>query len=164
MNFSIILQGSNMGDKISTIEKSTHLIEKKIGTIEKISTFYESEPWGFDTNEWFINRVVAINTLLSPEELLKQLLAIESLLGRIRNTENQGYSSRTIDLDILFFNHEIIENKNLTIPHPRLHLRKFTLLPLVELYPDFIHPIFNQSLKALLDTCDDSLKVIHFIK
>lgn len=153
-----------MGDKISTIEKSTHLIEKKIGTIEKISTFYESEPWGFDTNEWFINRVVAINTLLSPEELLKQLLAIESLLGRIRNTENKGYSSRTIDLDILFFNHEIIENKNLTIPHPRLHLRKFTLLPLVELYPDFIHPIFNQSLKALLDKCDDSSKVIHFIK
>lgn len=160
MNFSIILQGSNIGDKVSTIEKSTELIQREIGEIEKTSSFYESEPWGFESNEWFINRVIGIYTLLSPINLLDKLLSIETSLGRVRNTKIKAYSSRTIDLDILFYNNEVIVNEQLYIPHPRLQFRKFTLLPLVEMYPDFVHPILNKTIFKLLEECNDVSKVI----
>lgn len=159
MNFSIILQGSNIGDKISTIDKSTEYIKNEIGKIEKISSFYESEPWGFESNEWFINRIIGIHTFLSPIHLLEKLLSIETSLGRIRNPKIKAYSSRTIDLDILFFNNEIIDNKLLNIPHPRLQFRKFTLLPLIETYPDFVHPVFNKTVLELLENCTDNSKV-----
>ncbi len=164
MNFSIILQGSNIGDKIFTIKKSTELIKKEIGEIEKISSFYESEPWGFESNEWFINRTVGIYTILSPIQLLEKLLKIETSLGRVRNPVKKAYSSRTIDLDMLFFNNEIIKTPNLTIPHPRLHLRKFTLLPLAEIYPNFVHPVFNKTVNELLSECNDVSKVNQSIR
>ena len=125
----------------------------------KISSSYESEPWGFETKEWFLNRVIVIETEMNPEDLLKQLLEIEHELGRERHPEIEGYSSRTADLDILYFGDKIILTDTLTVPHPRLHRRRFALLPLCEVAPNLVHPVFGLTQSELLARCSDTLTV-----
>jgi len=159
MNTSYILQGSNIGNRLEILEKSKNIIAQNIGLVEKESLLYESEPWGFDCNNWFLNRVLQIKTDLSPQLLLKKLLQIEIQLGRVRNTAEKTYSSRSIDLDILYFNLDIINEKDLEIPHPKIHLRKFTLLPLCDIAPNFVHPILLLSNLKLLENCNDQTQV-----
>ena len=125
----------------------------------KVSSSYESEPWGFETKEWFLNRVIVIETEMNPEDLLKQLLEIEHELGRERHPEIEGYSSRTADLDILYFGDKIILTDTLTVPHPRLHRRRFALLPLCEVAPNLVHPVFGLTQSELLARCSDTLTV-----
>ena len=125
----------------------------------KVSTPYESEPWGFETEEWFLNRVIVIETAMAPEDLLKQLLEIERELGRERHPEIEGYTSRTADLDILYYGDRIILTNTLTVPHPRLHRRRFALLPMCEVAPDFVHPVFGLTQSELLARCPDTLMV-----
>ena len=119
------------------------------------SPFCKSAPWGFESADSFVNIVARVNTQKNPEEVLVAIHEIEAGLGRIREGGG-GYQSRTIDIDILFFDDEIIDRKNLTIPHPRLHLRRFTLQPLAEIAPDFIHPVLGKSIVELLDSCGDN--------
>jgi 2-amino-4-hydroxy-6-hydroxymethyldihydropteridine diphosphokinase len=123
----------------------------------KESSLYESEPHG-DAKTWFGNSVVEVETELAPAELLKRLQQIESEMGRKR-VKGKRWGSRIIDLDILFFNNETIEKRNLKVPHPRLPNRRFVLVPLSELAPQFIHPALNVSVSELLATTKDTKKV-----
>lgn len=154
---SYLLLGSNIGDSRLYLEQAVALISSKIGETVQASSLYTSEPWGFSSEQWFVNQVIEIETHLTPEELLQNLLLIEKKLGRERN--NAQYASRTIDIDILFYENKIIQTELLIIPHPRLHLRKFVLLPLAEIAPDFVHPVLKKNIKTLLDECPDKLKV-----
>lgn len=153
MNTAFLILGSNIGDRLEFLNKSIEMISVRIGDIINKSSVYESEPWGFDDNINFYNQVIEIKTQFRPEELLKNILQIELDLGRERNTD--GYSSRTIDIDILFYNYEIINTSDLIIPHPRMHKRVFTLLPLLEIAPKYLHPLFNKSTDVLLSECAD---------
>lgn len=158
MNQVFLLIGGNLNDRFALIEISKKKITEKIGPIVKSSSIYETAPWGFNSNQNFLNQVILVSTRLAADELLKKCMEIETDLGRVRQSDN--YTSRTMDIDIIFYNKEIVRTKNLVIPHERLHLRRFTLEPLVEIAPDFIHPIINKSLSLLLKGCKDNSEVI----
>jgi len=146
--------GTNMGKRAENLSKAVHSIETEIGSVLKTSTVYETEPWGFHSEEQFLNMVVKVKTELSPAELLTSILSIEASLGRKRGRKQ--YVSRVIDIDILLYDDKIIDEKNLKIPHPLLHERRFVLEPLCELEPDLIHPVLGKSIKDLLNLCKDS--------
>jgi len=154
MNKVFLLLGGNLGNRFSLIKMAKKRIEKKIGMIEKESSIYETTPWGFESKQNFLNQVVVISTSQMPKEVLKLCLEIEDELGRKRKS-NQ-YESRTMDIDILFYNDDIIKENNLIIPHPKLHERRFTLEPLVEISPDYVHPLFNRTLHDLLAESNDN--------
>lgn len=154
-----LLFGSNMGNKMTLFEQACLLINNRCGQIVQTSAAYESEPWGFEAEEWFLNRLIVIETELSPDELMRQLLDIEAELGRTRHPETEGYTSRPIDLDILYFGNQVIDTQWVIAPHPRLHLRRFALLPLCEIVPDMKHPIFGLTQTELLERCPDPLIV-----
>ena len=154
-----ILFGSNMGDKAKIFAQACLLINNRCGQIVEVSSAYESEPWGFRAEEWFLNRVIVLETELAPEALLEALLVIEKELGRVRHPEIQGYTSRTADLDILYYGNRIVLTDNLTIPHPRLHQRRFALLPMCEVAPELVHPAFSFTQTELLRRCHDFSEV-----
>ena len=151
-----ILLGSNLGDRERLVNQACRMMGERCGEIVAKSRLYESEPWGFKSEHWFLNQVVRINTLLSPNELMQTLLDIEKELGRDRTTPHDGYVSRPMDLDILYFGDEIIDNECVIAPHPRLHQRRFTLLPLCDLAPVFVHPVLKKTNHQLLDECQDT--------
>lgn len=158
MSNAFILLGSNMGDKKNMLLNAVNDIKKTIGDIITKSSIYETEPWGVDGfQESYLNQVIQINTNLTAKNLLLELNKIEIKYGRHREIKN---SSRTLDLDILFFENQIINSNDLTIPHPRLHLRNFTLIPLMEIAPYFIHPKLNKNIEELYDECKDPSEVI----
>ena len=159
MERCFILFGSNMGDKNEIYAQACLLINNRCGRIVAQSSAYESEPWGFEAKEWFLNRLVVVETELEPEAMLHQLLDIEAELGRVRHPETGGYTSRTADLDILYYGSRIVLTDSLTIPHPRLHQRRFALLPLCEVAPEFVHPAFNMTQTELLKRCFDFSEV-----
>ena len=155
MESCYVLFGSNMGDKDQIFAEVCQLINNRCGRVVKISSAYESEPWGFEAKEWFMNRLLIVETELEPEAMMRKLLDIEAELGRVRHPEAEGYSSRTVDLDILYYGSRIVLTDSLTIPHPRLHRRRFALLPLCELVPQFVHPALNLTQDELLRRCPD---------
>ena len=159
METCYILFGSNMGDKGNIFDQACLYINNRCGQVLQVSSPYESEPWGFETEEWFLNRMIVIKTRMNPEDLLKQLLEIECELGRERHPEKEGYVSRTADLDILYYGDRIILTELLTIPHPRLHRRRFALLPMCEVAPDMVHPVLGLTQRDLLARCPDTLLV-----
>ena len=159
MERCFILFGSNMGDKNKIYAQACQLINNRCGRIVAQSSAYESEPWGFEAKEWFLNRLIVVETELEPEAMLHQLLDIEAELGRVRHPEAEGYTSRTADLDILYYGSRIVLTDSLTIPHPRLHQRRFALLPLCEVAPEFVHPAFNLTQPELLKRCFDFSEV-----
>ena len=153
-NIVFILLGGNIEPRLKLMADTKLEIEKVIGDLLKESSIYESEAWGFKTDTSFFNQVLKVATVKDANEVLKTTMEIETKLGRQRN-ENGEYASRTMDIDILYFNSEIIDETKLTVPHPRLHLRRFTLMPLVEIAPGFIHPLLKKSNEELLRVCDD---------
>ncbi|MBO5811138.1 MAG: 2-amino-4-hydroxy-6-hydroxymethyldihydropteridine diphosphokinase [Bacteroidales bacterium] len=157
--FSFILLGSNMGDREVVLDNAIKEIEKRCGRIVNKSSLYESEPWGFNTDLYFLNQAIAVETELEPHDLLKELLTIEAELGRRRNENHIGYESRPIDLDIIYIDDMINEDEDLILPHPRMHLRRFVLVPLSEISPDFVHPILKETNSNLLDRCEDQSEV-----
>lgn len=141
--------GSNQGDRIGYVQQATSLLNLTENiSIIRTSAFYETEPWNMTTDTWFVNAVIELKTSLSPEDLLNECRRIEQQLGRTPK-ETAGYADRTIDIDILFYGKEIINEKNLVIPHKYLHLRAFTLVPLLELIPDFEHPVLHKTISEL---------------
>lgn len=138
--------GSNKGDRIGYVQQAASLLgaDERI-TIVRSSSFYETEPWNMNTKTWFVNAVMEIKTSYTPKDLLEVCQRIEKQLGRdARETNN--YEDRTIDIDILFYNKDIINEDNLTIPHKYVHLRAFTLVPMMELNSEFVHPILHKNI------------------
>ena len=150
--------GTNLGDRESNLREAILKIEEHIGMVLKFSAVYETAPWGFDAENDFLNMAVMVETIYSPAELMEKIIGIESMLGRDRNQDR--YSSRIIDIDILFYNDLIINEKGLKIPHPLLHERRFVLVPLNELAPDLIHPVKGKSISLLLEECRDRSEII----
>ena len=158
MNKVVLLLGSNLGDGQLLFQQVISLIDDRLGKLEMQSALYQSPPWGFEHENDFINQVLIIITEKHAEQVLQTCLQIEVDLGRKRK-EQTGYSARVIDIDVLFVNDEVFDSEHLILPHPRLHLRKFTLLPLVELIPNFVHPTLHKSMQALLIASEDNSKV-----
>lgn len=154
----VVIFGSNSGDKRRTIEEATTLLSKRVGAVVIKSSFYETEPWGFECTELFLNQVVIFECTLAPENILQACLETEKQLGRIRPAGIR-YASRTIDIDILFYGQQTISTTQLTVPHPRLELRNFVLTPLNEIIPDFIHPVLHKKISGLLAECPDKMAV-----
>ncbi|MCX6325788.1 MAG: 2-amino-4-hydroxy-6-hydroxymethyldihydropteridine diphosphokinase [Bacteroidia bacterium] len=157
MKIVILGIGTNTGNRGSNLKEAVVRIEEYIGRVVKSSSVYETEPWGFQTSDEFLNMVVKVETKLTPSGLLGRILMIESLLGRIRGEKQ--YVSRLIDIDILLYENLIIDEESLKIPHPLLHERKFVLVPLCEIEPELIHPVLNKSIAYLLKSCKDHSKV-----
>jgi len=151
INTVYILLGSNLGNKEQNLKKTIDLINNNIGEIINFSNIYYSKPWGFNSNNEFVNQAIKINTQLSPVDLLKHTQFIEKEIGRENKPNKNIYTDRIIDIDILFYNDIIHETSDLIIPHPLLHKRLFTLKPLNEIAGNFIHPIFKKSISKLLD-------------
>lgn len=155
--FVLFSIGANLGDKKSNIEKAISLLSQDDSIIiEKISSYYETEPVGFTEQPWFLNIAVSGFTNLKIEECLKFIKSIEKLIGR---QERAKWTEREIDIDLLFYGNEIFECDELTVPHCRLHQRRFVLVPAAEISPDFIHAVFEKSLKQLLSDCSDNSQV-----
>lgn len=151
-----ILVGSNVGERESLMNQAIERMNGICGRVVAKSPVYESEPWGFESENWFLNQVVKMETQFGPDELMKRLLAIELELGRDRVTPHEGYVSRPMDLDILYFGNQVIETEYVTAPHPRLHLRRFTLMPLCDLCPEMVHPRLKTTNAELLQMCQDN--------
>ena len=143
--------GSNKGDRVGYVQQATSLLGE-VGDVKIIrtSSLYETQPWLEKNTTWFVNAVIEIKTSLSAIELLSECLRIEHQLGRNR-AEEDLYGERTIDIDILFYDKDIIKEENLQVPHNYLHQRAFVLVPFLEIDPDFIHPEFNKTIAELYD-------------
>ncbi len=141
--------GSNIGNKVFNCEQSIDRINQTPGfQVSACSSIFKTEPEGVSGQDWYANCVVKGDTTYSPQQLLKRLLAIEQEMRRVRETR---WGPRIIDLDILFFDGEIIDSDSLTVPHPLLHKRRFVLEPLAQLAPDLLHPLLNRTVSHLLN-------------
>ena len=168
-----LLIGGNQGDRQQMITQATDLIRQRIGSVVDCSHIYETAPWGVfadgEKPQNFYNQALKVETDLFPHDVLKEALCIERILGRRRQQtsasdnnsqfsilNSQLYNSRPIDIDLIFYDSQVIDTPDLTLPHPRMHLRRFVLEPLCDIAPDFIHPLFNETLTQLLNECPDT--------
>ena len=156
MNQTYLLIGGNMGNRQENLEIATRRIAATIGEIKQSSAIYETEAWGLEEQPAFLNQVLLVSSTLNAQQVLKQILNIEHDMGRERI---QKFGPRIIDIDILFFNRDIIHEPGLNVPHPQLHLRRFTLKPLNDIAPQFRHPELGKTISDLLSTCPDPLTV-----
>jgi 2-amino-4-hydroxy-6-hydroxymethyldihydropteridine diphosphokinase len=155
-NTAYLLTGSNMGDREAHLNQAKALIEKHIGTVKETSRLYETQAWGKTDQPNFYNQAIAVETTQFPQQVLKNILKIEQEMGRIRT---EKWEERVIDIDILLFNEEIIEDDNLKIPHPHLHERNFALVPLMEVAGEVMHPVLNLPVEEVYFECRDTLDV-----
>ena len=144
-----------MGDKGKNLARAIRYINVEVGPVVELSGIYETEPWGFESDSTFLNMVIKIVSELTPLEMIDQCLEIETKMGRIRNSK-EGYSSRMIDIDILFYGNEVISENRLILPHPHIQNRRFILKPLCDIAPDYIHPVLGATISALLAKCSDT--------
>ncbi|MBR6082173.1 MAG: 2-amino-4-hydroxy-6-hydroxymethyldihydropteridine diphosphokinase [Salinivirgaceae bacterium] len=149
--------GGNIGDTRNYLQNAVAIIGRRIGRVVSQSAVYQSEPWGFNAEQMFLNQVVVAETELEPHAVLELCLQIEAELGRTRS--GNGYEPRTIDIDIVFFGQQIISQPDLQVPHPLMHRRNFVLRPLCDVAADFVHPVLGLTVRQLADICDDKAVV-----
>jgi 2-amino-4-hydroxy-6-hydroxymethyldihydropteridine diphosphokinase len=154
-----LLLGSNMGDRLRTLADAEARISRGVGQIINRSRVYETASWGNEALEPYLNKVIEVETMLQPRIVMDKILQIETFMGRKRTDK---WASRIIDIDILFYENEIVELPDLAIPHPFLHKRRFTLVPLVEIHPDKIHPLLNKTCRQILEEVKDQLPVAEY--
>lgn len=159
MNKLYLLLGSNIGNSKARLSKAILQIEKQIGNVTRQSSLYATAAWGNTKQPDFLNQVIIVETKLSALQTMQTILSIEKKMGRVRTIKN---APRIIDIDILFFNKEIIEREHLTIPHPEIQNRRFVLVPLNQLSPNLKHPVLKKSVHQLLIHCADKLNVKKF--
>lgn len=159
MNTAYLLIGGNLGKREENLSAAVRLIANNCGEISNTSSLFETAAWGNTNQPAFLNQALEIKTTLNARQLIRRLLKIEKELGRIRNKK---LDPRIIDIDILFFNVEIHELRFLRLPHPEIQNRKFALVPMVEIAPDYIHPVLKKSIMQLLYECPDELEVKNY--
>ncbi len=156
MNQTYLILGSNIGDRSSYLAEARALIKKGVGSIQSVSSIYETEPWGKKKQHYFLNQALLVTTSLTAQQLIVHLQSIEERMGRLKR---EKWGHREIDIDILFFNDEVITDDNLIIPHPHISKRQFVLAPLAEIAPQFVHPIAEATIQELLERCTDTSAV-----
>lgn len=157
MNRVFLGLGVNLGDRLKSIDLTLKAIENDLGPIKKRSSLYQTKAWGKTDQPDFLNMVVEVSTTQSAIEVLKTIQKIETDLGRIRI---EKWGARVMDIDILFFNNDILNSNLLTIPHPLLDKRRFVLTPFAEIAEKTLHPILNKTIGQLLTACTDELDVL----
>ncbi|NIG54016.1 2-amino-4-hydroxy-6-hydroxymethyldihydropteridine diphosphokinase [Chitinophaga sp. Cy-1792] len=154
MNTTILLIGGNLGNPEINLGKAVRLINERIGQVVKKSALYQTAPWGVVDQPDYLNQALVVHTMQDALTTLHTLLDIERTIGRVRQ---EKWGSRVIDIDMIFFNDDIISLPELKIPHPRMHLRQFVLVPLQEIVPDHVHPVLHKTVNELLLSCPDDL-------
>ena len=149
-----------MGDSVAILASAVLGIGSRVGTVVKESSVYRTAPWGFEAENDFLNSAIIVDSAMLPHEVMSVLLEIERQWGRVRPNGNAGYSSRPLDIDIIFAASEVIDTADVTVPHPRAHLRRFVLEPMAEIAPDFIHPVLGKSMEQLLAECPDESRAV----
>ncbi|UHG91675.1 2-amino-4-hydroxy-6-hydroxymethyldihydropteridine diphosphokinase [Spirosoma oryzicola] len=156
---TFLLLGANLGDRVTTMSRAVELIAQQVGKIIRQSSLYETAPWGVTEQPSYLNQVLLVETALAPQPLLEHTQAIEYELGRVRLDK---WGARLIDIDILYYEQQAIRTETLSIPHPYLHLRRFTLMPLTEIAPHYRHPVLQKTTQELLNECPDTSDVAIF--
>lgn len=159
MNTAILLIGSNIGDRLQFLQQAAVLIGLKAGRIVKESSLYETAPWGAVEQPDYLNQALLIESPLQASALLETTLRVEQQMGRVRR---QKWGARVIDIDLIFFNQEVITLPQLKVPHPQMQNRRFVLTPLQEIVPQWVHPILQLTVEQLLEACPDPLPVRKF--
>lgn len=150
--------GSNLGDRYAALQRAIDLIRDEAGEITAVSSVWETEPWGFDADEQFLNMVIVIRTTLSPSRLIQLFRSFEGRMGRKRSGGGK-YESRLIDIDILFWDDRVISLPGLEVPHPKIADRRFVLEPLAEVAPHTVHPVTGLTVEEMLQLCADNSDV-----
>lgn len=156
MDVAYLLTGGNLGSRYINLKEARQRVQKQCGTLLAFSSVYETEAWGKSDQNLFLNQALMIETSLQPKELLGQILNIETNMGRVRE---EKYGPRLIDIDILFYGNKVVNEKDLLVPHPFVHKRRFALECLSEIASNFVHPVLNKTVYELLAECEDPLKV-----
>jgi 2-amino-4-hydroxy-6-hydroxymethyldihydropteridine diphosphokinase len=156
MNHAWLLTGGNLGNREQNLVKASELINMNCGSIVKSSSLYETAAWGKTDQPAYLNQALEVQTSLTARQLMRCILKLEKIMGRIRK---EKYGPRIIDIDILLFNNEKHNYTFLKLPHPEMQNRRFALLPLAEIAPDIIHPVFNKTITDLLNESEDKLEV-----
>ncbi|HUP11050.1 MAG TPA: 2-amino-4-hydroxy-6-hydroxymethyldihydropteridine diphosphokinase [Niastella sp.] len=159
MNKVFLLIGGNMGDRLQNLHQAITLLAETVGPVIQQSAVYETAAWGKTDQAAFLNQAILLNTALSALELITAVLLVEERMGRHRS---EKFGPRVIDIDIMFYNEEIIDEPHLTIPHPQMQNRRFALVPLNELAPAMVHPVLKKTIEELLLECKDELPVINY--
>lgn len=154
---AFLLIGGNLGDRFRMLETALWHIGNKLGKIATVSRVFETAPWGFTHETPFLNQAVEVETSLSPHDLLLGILEIERSMGRVR--DGAQWKERIIDIDILFYDNIVLNDKKLRIPHPYLHERRFALEPLADINERIVHPVLRKSVRQMLSECPDRLEV-----
>jgi len=168
MIITFLLLGGNIGDRMDFLNRCIELLRSRVGHFVAMSSVYESEPWGFESSQWFLNQVVAVETNLNPNTLLEKTKKIEKDLGRNKGGgklhrgggKPRPYEARTMDIDILLYGDIVINTPDLIIPHPRMSERMFVLKPMAEIAPDLVHPVQHITIADLMLQCTD-VKQVH---
>ena len=155
--------GSNMGDRMENLRFGINELKKELNPVA-ISSIYETEPWGYSDDTPYLNLVARFNTRLNVHELMEFTQNIEKSAGRIirKNLLKSDYQARTLDIDLLFYDRKVIRERNVEIPHPRLHLRNFVLIPFAEINGSFVHPVFNKTINDLNRQSSDKSEIKSF--
>jgi 2-amino-4-hydroxy-6-hydroxymethyldihydropteridine diphosphokinase len=149
--------GSNQGDRLHYLEEAKEYLNNYVGTVIATSPVYETEPWGYESKSFFLNRVISVKTSLSAEQIINEISKIEEKMGR--NRSSGKYADRIIDIDLLLYDDLIISTDRISVPHPQMDQRKFVLQPVSDIAGETVHPVFNKTINQLLAECNDQSKV-----